>query len=62
MARSAVQCRDENGFKCHIMSESHQRQMNLFSENAGHYLDEFSRYVHVARTQHCAWVLVFVQR
>ena len=21
------QCRDENGFKCHTMSESHQRQL-----------------------------------
>ncbi|XP_050387556.1 KIN17-like protein [Argentina anserina] len=27
------QCRDENGFKCHCMSESHQRQMLIFGEN-----------------------------
>jgi hypothetical protein len=27
------QCRDENGFKCHTMSEAHQRQMGLFAEN-----------------------------
>ena len=37
------QCRDENGFKCHCMSESHQRQMAMFSENSGKYMDEFSR-------------------
>jgi DNA/RNA-binding protein KIN17 len=36
------QCRDENGFKCHQMSESHTRQMALFSENADSMLDEFS--------------------
>eukprot|EP00959_Pyramimonas_sp_CCMP1952_P370622 7762301-Pyramimonas_sp.AAC.1 len=24
------QCRDENGFKCHTMSESHQQQMLVF--------------------------------
>ena len=23
------QCRDENGFKCHRMSEGHQRQMGV---------------------------------
>ena len=27
------QCRNENGFKCHCMSESHQRQMEVFSQN-----------------------------
>ncbi|XP_073035975.1 KIN17-like protein [Primulina eburnea] len=27
------QCRDENGFKCHCMSESHQRQMQVFGQN-----------------------------
>nr|GMC94192.1 DNA/RNA-binding protein KIN17-like [Ipomoea batatas] len=27
------QCRDENGFKCHCMSESHQRQMEVFGQN-----------------------------
>ncbi|XP_015521729.1 DNA/RNA-binding protein KIN17 [Neodiprion lecontei] len=37
------QCRDENGFKCHTMSESHQRQLLLFADNAGKYMDEFSR-------------------
>ena len=37
------QCRDENGFKCHCMSESHQRQMTMFSENSGAFMDEFSK-------------------
>ncbi|CAG0882673.1 unnamed protein product [Darwinula stevensoni] len=37
------QCRDENGFKCHTMSESHQRQLLLFAENPHRYLDSFSR-------------------
>eukprot|EP00116_Pleurobrachia_bachei_P005094 sb/3465356/ len=36
------QCRDENGFKCHTMSESHQRQLLLFGENSKKYLDDFS--------------------
>ncbi|CAF0809084.1 unnamed protein product [Brachionus calyciflorus] len=36
------QCRDENGFKCHAMSESHQRQLLLFAENSGKFMDEFS--------------------
>lgn len=37
------QCRDENGFKCHMMSESHQRQLLLFADNASKYIDTFSR-------------------
>lgn len=37
------QCRDENGFKCHTMSESHQRQLLLFAENPDNYIDEFSK-------------------
>ena len=36
------QCRDENGFKCHTMSESHQRQLLLFADNSDSYLDQFS--------------------
>lgn len=50
------QCRDENGFKCHTMSESHQRQLLLFADNAGKYMDEFSRefsqgYLHLLKRQ-----------
>ncbi|KAF0287116.1 DNA/RNA-binding protein KIN17 [Amphibalanus amphitrite] len=37
------QCRDENGFKCHTSSETHQRQLLLFAENANEYLDSFSK-------------------
>ncbi|XP_074649981.1 DNA/RNA-binding protein KIN17-like [Tubulanus polymorphus] len=37
------QCRDENGFKCHLMSESHQRQLLLFAENPHTYIDSFSK-------------------
>lgn len=39
------QCRDENGFKCHCMSEGHQRQMEVFGQNpnriVGGYTNEF---------------------
>ena len=37
------QCRDQNGFKCHLTSESHQRQLLLFAENQNSYLREFSK-------------------
>ena len=37
------QCRDENGFKCHTMSESHQRQLLLFGDNPAHYLSDYSK-------------------
>ncbi|KAG6734802.1 hypothetical protein I3842_01G288200 [Carya illinoinensis] len=41
------QCRDENGFKCHCMSESHQRQMQIFGQNPNRivegYSEEFER-------------------
>lgn len=36
------QCRDENGFKCHTMSESHQRQLLLVADNPDKFVDEFS--------------------
>jgi DNA/RNA-binding protein KIN17 len=36
------QCRDENGFKCHCTSESHQRQMQIFASNPNSFMDEFS--------------------
>lgn len=36
------QCRDENGFKCHTMSESHQRQLLLVADNPEKFVDEFS--------------------
>ena len=36
------QCRDENGMKCHMTSESHLRNMKLFSQNAGSMMNNFS--------------------
>eukprot|EP00730_Choanoeca_flexa_P019505 TRINITY_DN9529_c0_g3_i2.p1 TRINITY_DN9529_c0_g3~~TRINITY_DN9529_c0_g3_i2.p1 ORF type:complete len:417 (+),score=108.63 TRINITY_DN9529_c0_g3_i2:242-1492(+) len=36
------QCRDANGFKCHTMSEPHQRQMLLVAGKQGKVIDEFS--------------------
>ncbi|CAD5229294.1 unnamed protein product [Bursaphelenchus okinawaensis] len=37
------QCRDQNGFKCHLTSEAHQRQLLLFAENQTSYLKQFSK-------------------
>lgn len=37
------QCRDENGFKCHTSSEAHQRQLLLFAEKPGQFLDTYSQ-------------------
>eukprot|EP00808_Paulinella_micropora_P016917 g70731.t1 len=37
------QCRDENGFKCHTMSESHQRQMMVFRDDPTQFMEQFSR-------------------
>jgi DNA/RNA-binding protein KIN17 len=37
------QCRDANGFKCHMTSESHLRQMKIFSERAGAFMDRYSK-------------------
>ncbi|GAB2275237.1 DNA/RNA-binding protein kin17 [Dionaea muscipula] len=36
------QCRDENGFKCHCMSEGHQRQMQIFGQNPNRIVDGYS--------------------
>jgi DNA/RNA-binding protein KIN17 len=36
------QCRDENGYRSHINSEPHQRQLLLFAGNSGRYLNTFS--------------------
>lgn len=56
------QCRDANGFKCHIQSESHLRQMKLFSENASSRMDQYSRdfeaiYLQQLRTRHSTSVV-----
>lgn len=52
------QCRDENGFKCHMMSENHARQMQVFAQRPGRYMDEFSRsfeaeFMRFMRTRYC---------
>lgn len=36
-------CRDENGYKCHIESEAHMRQMAAIGPNAAKTIDNFSR-------------------
>ncbi|KAF2090944.1 hypothetical protein K490DRAFT_33989 [Saccharata proteae CBS 121410] len=36
------QCRDENGFKCHVNSESHVRQMMIIGEDPRKAINEFS--------------------
>ena len=36
------QCRDENGFKCHTMSENHLRQMLVVGESAGKHIEGYS--------------------
>ncbi|KAF5186771.1 DNA/RNA-binding protein KIN17 [Thalictrum thalictroides] len=36
------QCRDENGFKCHCMSEGHQRQMEVFGQNPHRIVDGYT--------------------
>ncbi|KAM9960549.1 hypothetical protein ACTFIW_009691 [Dictyostelium discoideum] len=37
------QCRDENGFKCHISSESHTRQMEVFSNKSSFIVSQYSK-------------------
>ncbi|WOK96953.1 hypothetical protein Cni_G05661 [Canna indica] len=51
------QCRDENGFKCHCLSESHQRQMQVFGQNPTRiiegYSEEFERmFMDLVRRSH----------
>ncbi|KAJ6115245.1 hypothetical protein N7486_001023 [Penicillium sp. IBT 16267x] len=51
------QMRDANGFKCHITSESHVRQMLVLGENAPQAISDFSQqfidnFVNSLRTQH----------
>eukprot|EP01071_Lankesteria_metandrocarpae_P004914 Lankesteria_metandrocarpae@DN3745_c0_g1_i1.p1 len=52
------QCRDENGFKCHRMSEQHQRQMKLFASTPDRYMDSFSKefertFMRLMQTTYC---------
>lgn len=36
-------CRDENGFKCHLTSDGHRRQMEIFGQAPDKIVDEYSR-------------------
>ena len=51
---------DQNGFKCHTMSESHQRQLLLLAEDVDKYMDSFSRQVQQSVTQKMCPQLIFV--
>lgn len=51
------QCRDENGFKCHVNSESHLRQMMVLGEDPRKAFNEYSKqfqhdFVQLLRTSH----------
>ncbi|KAJ4354650.1 uncharacterized protein N0V89_006387 [Didymosphaeria variabile] len=51
------QCRDANGFKCHVQSESHVRQMHVVGENPQKYIQNYSNdfqrdFVSLLRTAH----------
>ena len=51
------QCRDENGFKCHVQSEAHVRQMLIVGQNPARYVSNFSRqfmgdFLQLLRTTH----------
>mmetsp|Transcript_38863 Transcript_38863/g.91939 ORF Transcript_38863/g.91939 Transcript_38863/m.91939 type:complete len:400 (-) Transcript_38863:81-1280(-) len=41
-------CRDENGYKCHTMSESHLRQVRVFADNPAEFVDSYSKEFHDA--------------
>ncbi|CDU19975.1 uncharacterized protein PY17X_1335500 [Plasmodium yoelii] len=52
------QCRDENGFKCHRLSETHQRQMQIFCQDANKFMDEYSsmfekEFMRLMKTKYC---------
>lgn len=51
------QCRDDNGFKCHIQSEAHQRQALVVAENPEQFVNEFSKqfqegFMYILRTRY----------
>ena len=51
------QCRDANGFKCHVPSESHVRQMQVVGEDPRKFINQFSTdfqrdFVALLRTAH----------
>jgi len=40
------QMRDDNGFKCHMMSEAHQRNLLIAADNPQKYIEEYSQLFH----------------
>lgn len=51
------QCRDENGFKCHTLSESHVRKMLAVSDDAKRSIERYSQqflsdFIYLLRTGH----------
>ncbi|KAF1830812.1 hypothetical protein BDW02DRAFT_84967 [Decorospora gaudefroyi] len=51
------QCRDANGFKCHVQSESHTRNLQIVGEDPKKYINNFSNdfqrdFVNLLRTAH----------
>ncbi|KAB8228932.1 hypothetical protein ETB97_007023 [Aspergillus alliaceus] len=51
------QCRDENGFKCHVQSESHVRQALLVGEDPKKYIEDYSKeflnnFLNMLKTSH----------
>ena len=46
------QCRDENGFKCHLNSDSHRRQMEVFGQNPDRVMDGYSDEFHRSFMEH----------
>ncbi|KAF1840753.1 zinc finger protein-like protein RTS2 [Cucurbitaria berberidis CBS 394.84] len=51
------QCKDANGFKCHVQSETHVRQMQVVGEDPRKYINNFSNdfqrdFVSLLRTSH----------
>lgn len=51
------QMRDENGFKCHVQSESHVRQMLLIGEDPRKHIQEYTKefvknFVDLLKTTH----------
>ncbi|XP_061369552.1 KIN17-like protein [Gastrolobium bilobum] len=46
------QCRDENGFKCHCMSEGHQCQMQVLGQNPNQIIEGYSEEFESAFLEH----------
>lgn len=65
------QCRDANGFKCHVQSESHVRNLQIVGEDPKKFINNFSNdfqrdFINLLRTAHnekvCKASLALVKR